>query len=240
MEQGKPGDEQTPAFILVLEDHPGLSASIVASLRSFGGWTANACPTIAALQEKVSSDGIPPLIISAQVLPDGTVEDVLDDIGVAAGGTQLLALLNADSEFDEERLRRSGVANYFVKPFNPRQMIEKVAELLGELSPFSSFRSSDVLFMDGDRNLSVRGAGGRVRLTPKEAGLLEALLENAGKIVSREFLYESLYGRKPEYEDRSADQVVASLRSKLRRNPFSRSVNIETVRGRGYRMLLIG
>ena len=124
-----------------------------------------------------------------------------------------------------------GADDYLPKPFNPRELAARVKAILRRTeAPVNRGRVevNGVVLDPGTRE--VTSDGKRVEVTTLEFDILEHLMRNAGRVVSRDGLMESLYNRKATPFDRSIDMHVSHLRRKLE---TSRSV-IKTIRGVGY------
>ncbi len=124
-----------------------------------------------------------------------------------------------------------GADDYLPKPFNPRELSARVKAVLRRTetkSNRSRVEVNGVLLDPGTREVICDGKA--VDVTTLEFDILEQLMRNAGRVVSRDGLMESLYNRKSTPFDRSIDMHVSHLRRKLE---SSRPV-IKTIRGVGY------
>jgi two-component system response regulator CpxR len=127
-----------------------------------------------------------------------------------------------------------GADDYLPKPFNPRELIARIRAILRRTS--RSATSSGPLTV-GDLHLdpAARGArldNARLDLTSVEFALLETLLRDAGHVVTREQLTETVLGRKLGSFDRVIDVHISNLRKKLGRAHGEE--RIKSVRGSGY------
>ena len=131
-----------------------------------------------------------------------------------------------------------GADDYLVKPFSPRELLARIRAVLrrSERNPdspaISSYRFGEWQLQLTRRELS-RLDGTTAPLSSGEYDMLVLLVENAGKIVSRDFLMERTRGRENTPYDRAVDIQLSRLRRKLgddSRNPQI----IKTVRGGGY------
>ena len=148
-----------------------------------------------------------------------------------AEGRVPVLLLTAMAE-PEDRVNglEQGADDYLSKPFEPRELVLRVRNLL-QRRPAADVASKDIRF-GGCRFDVVRGelyrGGDVVHLTAAEAGLLSMLTQKAGQAVSREELSMSLSGNV-----RNVDVQMTRLRRKIERDPrFPRY--LQTVRGTGY------
>lgn len=138
-----------------------------------------------------------------------------------------------------------GADDYLPKPFNPRELVARLRAILrridrerscvGERSEVSGVAgAARVTILPGERK-AVWGDRA-LKLTSTEFNMLEVLVVNAGKAVSRSELSERVFGRPLEAYDRSIDVHVSNLRHKLLDVVDGRSL-IQTVHGVGYQFL---
>ena len=124
-----------------------------------------------------------------------------------------------------------GADDYLPKPFNPRELAARVKAILRRTEARvnrGKVEVNGVALDPGTREVICDGKP--VEVTTLEFDILEQLMRNAGRVVSRDGLMESLYNRKATPFDRSIDMHVSHLRRKLE---SSRPV-IKTIRGVGY------
>ena len=167
---------------------------------------------------------------------------VLDVMMPGESGLELTRALRADGRIPvllltamaepEDRINglEQGADDYLSKPFEPRELVLRVRNLL-QRRPATDVASKDIRF-GGCRFDVVRGelyrGGDLVHLTAAEAGLLSMLAQKAGQAVSREELSISLSGNV-----RNVDVQMTRLRRKIERDQrFPRY--LQTVRGTGY------
>jgi two-component system response regulator CpxR len=127
-----------------------------------------------------------------------------------------------------------GADDYLAKPFSPRELIARLRALVRRATHFQS--AMPTMEIAGiSLNSAAREAwldGLKLSLTSVEFSLLEALLHNAGRVLSREQLTETVLGRKLASFDRVIDVHVSNLRKKL--GPDKEGERIKAVRGSGY------
>lgn len=132
-----------------------------------------------------------------------------------------------------------GADDYLPKPFNPRELVARIRAILrrtrtGEPAGGSVPEMVEVGDIELDpATRSVRQAGKAVDLTSVEFNLLEVLLREAGRVVTRERLAEAVLSRKFSPFDRSIDMHVSKVRKKLGDSEAGGNY-IKTVRGVGY------
>lgn len=138
-----------------------------------------------------------------------------------------------------------GADDYLPKPFNPRELVARIRAVQRRFeiktdSNVTQIKSSplevgDVVLNPGPRTVSTDEK--TITLTAVEFSLLHELMKNAGNVVKRDDLSETVLGRKLDVFDRSIDVHVSSLRKKL--GPKYHGVErIQSIRGVGYIYLL--
>jgi two-component system response regulator CpxR len=136
-----------------------------------------------------------------------------------------------------------GADDYLPKPFNPRELVARIRAVLRRTREGSaSGEAVPEVVSVGDIELdpatrTVRRSGELVDLTSVEFGLLEALLREAGRVVTRERLAASVLSRKFSPFDRSIDMHVSKVRKKIG-DTEGEPEHIKTVRGVGYIFVL--
>lgn len=152
-----------------------------------------------------------------------------------AGGSQTpVLMISALSDVDERIAGlRAGGDDYLVKPFAPLEMVTRIEVLLRRSSPPETTLRAGSIVLDLIRHEAMRD-GTAVPLLPMEYKLLEFLVRNAGQTISRQILFEKVWGY---YFDPGANLInvhVARLRKKLDRSGHPSP--IATVKGEGYRL----
>src|SRR5882724_1156446 len=171
------------------------------------------------------------LIILDVMLPGMDGFEILKRL--RAGGSKVPVLMLTARGEDVDRIvgLELGADDYLPKPFNPRELSARVKAILRRTETKSNrgrVEVNGVALDPGTR--AVLCDGKPVDVTTLEFDILEQRMRNAGHVVSRDGLMESLYNRKATPFDRSIDMHVSHLRRKLE---GSRSA-IKTIRGVGY------
>src|SRR5258708_31988877 len=131
-----------------------------------------------------------------------------------------------------------GADDYLPKPFNPRELVARIRAILRRAKPSKAADAPPEVLSVGDVELdpatrNVFRAGAPVELTSVEFNLLEVLLREAGRVVTRERLVNAVLSRKFMPFDRSIDMHVSKVRRKLGDSEEDGD-HIKTIRGVGY------
>ena len=148
----------------------------------------------------------------------------------------ILMLTAREEEIDRVLGLSLGADDYVIKPFSPRELVERVKAILRRtiLRPPQGFCFSyGDLTLDAEKR-RVTLAGRPVELTSVEYKLLQALIAAPGKVFSRDDLLDHIYSHGETVVDRVIDVHIGHLRQKLGDDP-SEPRFILTVRGFGYR-----
>ncbi|KJS08011.1 MAG: hypothetical protein VR73_07355 [Gammaproteobacteria bacterium BRH_c0] len=131
-----------------------------------------------------------------------------------------------------------GADDYLPKPFNPRELVARLRAVLRRMAEPGQEDDSDLIecrelqLWPGARRALLQQQP--LDLTSTEFSVLEILAKNAGKVVSKEMLYEGALGRTLSAYDRSLDMHISHLRRKL--SEVDDQMVIHTVRGTGYQL----
>src|SRR5437660_1023454 len=177
------------------------------------------------------------LVVLDVMLPGMNGFDVLRRI---RGKSRVPVLLLTARGEDVDRIvgLEIGADDYLPKPFNPRELVARIRAILRrshkgrEQDVPEVIRVGDVELDPATRSVLHRGKP--VDLTSVEFALLQVLLREAGRVVTREALVDEVLGRKFSPFDRSIDMHVSKVRKKLGDGDSDTEDHIKTVRGAGY------
>ena len=143
----------------------------------------------------------------------------------------IIMLTAKSTELDKIVGLEMGADDYVTKPFSVRELIARVKALLrraDEVVEEEILQVGDIII--NSREHTVTNAGKPVELTFKEFMLLKCLVENRGRVMTRDFLLDKIWGYEYYGESRTVDVHIRHLRSKLGEDL------ITTVRGIGYKI----
>jgi phosphate regulon transcriptional regulator PhoB len=222
------------AEVLVVEDEPDIRDLIVLHLEREGFRSRVAGGGPEALRAVRSR--APDLVILDLMLPEVDGLEVCRRLRAepATAGLPIIMLTAKTDEIDRVVGLELGADDYVAKPFSPKELMARVRAVLRRTRPpaAGTVLSAGTLRLEPERH-QVTVNGDPVPLTPKEFDLLRALLESAGRVLSREYLLNRVWGyaRADEIESRTVDVHVRRLRAKL----GAEGQRLTTVKSVGYR-----
>ncbi len=178
----------------------------------------------------------PSLVILDLMLPN---IDGLEICRQLRGESQvpILMLTAREEEIDRVLGFSLGADDYVVKPFSPRELVERVKAILRRVRPLTekpkSVLKQGSLLLDPQKH-KVSRDGQPISLTSSEYKLLRTLMTAPGRVFSRSELLRHFYEQEEAVVERVIDVHINKLRQKIEPDP-AKPVFIETVRGFGYR-----
>jgi two-component system response regulator RegX3 len=230
-----------PSFsqrVLLIEDEAPLAESISYNLVREGYAVTTAMDGDRAL-ERFRAES-PAIVILDLMLPKLSGLDVCRAIR-AESQVPIVILTAKDSEADKVAGLELGADDYVTKPFSMRELVSRVRAHLRRAgmtttrpAPPGSLGGGPVELDTESHEVRVRGKP--VRLTPKEFDLLELLLGRKGRLLTRQFLIDEIWG--PDYvgDTKTLDVHVKRLRQKIEATPHAPR-HLLTVRGLGYKFV---
>jgi two-component system response regulator RegX3 len=221
--------------VLIVEDEPAIAESVAYALKAEG------------FEARTAASGEKGLDLYEAAHPDLVILDLMlpgmDGIAVCRAlrrrsAVPIIMLTARTAEVDRVVGLEVGADDYLTKPFGMRELVARVraalrrhtmAQLPAEQRQFRDERLS----LDFERP-SVRVEGNEVQLSPKELGLLKALVSHRGRVRTRGQLLEEAWGGEEFVTQRTVDVHIRWLRRKLEPDP-EHPQYIETIRGIGYR-----
>ena len=216
---------------LIIEDDRAIADFVARGLREAGF----AVDTAADGDEGLSAaiDQQPDVIIIDLMLPKRDGLSVIDELRRRGLATPVLILSARRSVDDRVRGLQAGGDDYLTKPFAFAELLARVQALVrrASRSPEPSTLTVEDLSLDLLTRKVTRG-GTTVDLRPREFALLEYLMRNAGKVVSKTMILSHVWEYNFDPQTNIVDVLVSRLRERVDR-PFERKL-LQTVRGVGY------
>ncbi len=187
---------------------------------------------------RLAKEENPSLILLDLMIPGLDGFDVCKAIrnDVTTKEISIIMLTAKGEELDKILGLELGADDYITKPFSIRELLARIKAILRRTKSSSGseeiFKSNDIYINFDRREVSI--LDNKIELTLKEFELLEILVKNRGKILTRETLLDKIWGYEYVGETRTVDVHIRYLRKKIEvddKNPKF----IETIRGVGYR-----
>jgi two-component system, OmpR family, response regulator RegX3 len=221
--------------VLVVEDEESFSDALSYMLRKEGFEVAVATTGTAALSE-FDRNGAD-IVLLDLMLPEMSGTEVCRQLRQKSH-VPIIMVTARDTEIDKVVGLEIGADDYVTKPFSPRELVARIRAVLRRNAGEPSEASTPTLAagpvrMDVERHV-VTVSGDTVALPLKEFELLELLLRNAGRVLTRGQLIDRVWGADYVGDTKTLDVHVKRLRSKIEPEPSSPRY-ILTVRGLGYK-----
>lgn len=220
--------------ILIVDDEENILNLIDYNVRNAGYETSKAIDGKEALSlfEKEEFD----LIILDVMLPYIDGFELLKIIRKKSS-VPILMLTAKTEELDRVLGLELGADDYLLKPFSVRELIARVKAILRRTSDFIEDNNEKIITKDITIDLNGYKAffgGKEVKLTMKEFELLKYLMQNKGKVFTREILLNNIWGYDYYGDSRTVDVHIRHLRVKIEEN-LGENRYIKTIRGVGYK-----
>ena len=222
-------------LILLVDDEASIIQLAQLYLEREGFRVASVGDGQSALEEVVSQ--IPALVVLDVMLPKLDGFEVCRRLRAEDNPVAILMLTARDDDIDKIIGLELGADDYLTKPFNPRELVARVKAILRRDARASQPASATLHLADlsiDPSSREVRIGETRLNLRAKEFDLLLTLAEHRGHVLSREKLLQMAWGFDFYGQTRTVDVHVAHLRKKLAQS----SVQIETVTGVGYKLIV--
>lgn len=222
--------------VLLIEDEENLGEALEYQLQREGYEVERAIDGLAGL-ERFRTAGAD-LILLDLMLPGMSGEDICKEIR-RTSSVPIIMLTAKDAELDKILGLEFGADDYVTKPFSARELLARVKAVLRR----TSFQASDDdgvvegggIRLDSERfEVTVRGEA--VHLPRKEFELLELLMENSGRVLSRDTLIDRIWGSDYFGDSRTLDVHIKRLRAKCEEEPHDPK-HLVTIRGFGYKFV---
>jgi len=220
--------------VLVVEDEQSLREPLVYLLEKEGYDVVEAEDGIKALSQFEKEH--PDIILLDLMLPGKSGSEVCRTIR-AESNVPIIMLTAKDSEIDKVVGLEIGADDYVTKPYSTRELLARMKAILRRQTEPSVVVGSVIeagpVAMDIDRH-QVFVNGTKIAMPLKEFELLELLLENVNRVLTRGQIIDRVWGSNYYGDTKTLDVHIKRLRSKIEDDP-ARPVHLLTVRGLGYK-----
>jgi two-component system response regulator RegX3 len=221
--------------VLVVEDEESFSDALSYMLRreGFDAVVAGAGPEALDEFDRNGAD----IVLLDLMLPGLPGTEVCRQLR-ARSGVPIIMLTAKDSETDKVVGLELGADDYVTKPYSARELVARIRAVLrrrGDAEPPSeAVLEAGPVRMDVERHV-VAVEGQQVALPLKEFDLLELLMRNAGRVLTRMQLIDRVWGSDYVGDTKTLDVHVKRLRAKIEPDPANPKFLL-TVRGLGYKL----
>jgi DNA-binding response OmpR family regulator len=213
-------------IVLVVEDDPSVRELVDFHLARSGFTVVQAADAATAFELVERSDAV----VLDWMLPGMSGIEWLRRLRTGGSAAKPVLMLTARaSEIDRVEGLESGADDYLVKPFSAAELVARVRSLLRRVRPPARLTVGALVIDLEGATATLDGAS--VPLTRREFELLAHLAATPGRVFSRSELLDRVWGEDFVGTERTVDQHVAQLRARIG------APHIETVRGRGYRLV---
>lgn len=224
------------AKILVLEDEQAIGDMVDIILRKEGFFDIDVCTTYYEAETLILKKSYDLYILDI-MLPDGTGLELAEQIRKQTDAP-IFFLTAKTSDADKLRGFMHGADDYITKPFNPMELAARVKVQTSRY--FSSMNKGRVFYDYGLFQLDVDAAeltvnGKNIAIPGKQFHLLRLFCQHPNQVLSKEQLYESVWGLDSFIDDNTIMVHIRRLREKIEVDP-SRPTLLKTVRGIGYKL----
>lgn len=215
--------------ILVVEDDNGLQKYLKELLTENGYNVHISVDGVSALEYLKKAE--PDLVVLDLGLPNVTGETVCLEIRKKYPELPVIILTARDTVSDIVRGLDLGADDYMTKPFNADEFLARIkTRLRKSMNDSTTLRVAD-LELD-TKTLEVKRGNKQLQLTPKEFQLLQYLMSNQGRVLTREMILNRIWLYSPDIETRVVDVYMGYLRKKVDGETEKKLIN--SVRGFGY------
>lgn len=227
--------------VLIVEDELSLAEGLRFNLDA-EGYAADVAGTGEAALDRLIDSKYDAIVLDV-MMPGKSGFDVATELRERGDYTPILMLTALGRPEDVLLGFESGADDYLAKPFDLNILLARVNGLIRRnnwsQSERSSVESSTMFDINGRKidleNLTLTNGDETIRLTLMEAKLLEYMISNKGKPVSRKSILEDVWQLQEDTDTRAIDNFIVRLRRYVEDEPNSPKI-VETVRGVGYRL----
>lgn len=183
----------------------------------------------------MAETGIYDVIILDRMLPDMDGVELLKSIRAVDISTPVIFLTAKDTVSNKIEGLDAGADDYLIKPFDNSELLARIRALSRraiQLLPDNIITVGALCLNMVQHEVSANGT--IIKLTPKEAQLLEILMRNKNQVLHKELIFDRVWGFEQEAEISNVELYVFYLRKKI--DFFKYGISLDTIRSVGYRL----
>ena len=227
--------------ILLVEDEHSIADPVIYNLKQEGFSVTHVDEGPIALE--IFSEESFDLIILDLMLPEISGLDICRSIRKESD-VPIIMVTAKDSEADRVTGLELGADDYVTKPFSVRELMSRVRAVLRRTTTTTKTNKIDKSIKSGNIEINLSKYEAKVDdknidLTPREFELLYAFCENEGNLMSREQIFDEIWGYSFIGNTKTLDVHIQRIREKIEKNP-RKPKKLVTVRGVGYKLVTDG
>ena len=227
--------------LLLVEDEPHIAFSLILNLEAEGFEVVHASDGAQAIQDFATKGPFHAIILDV-MLPEMDGFQVAQAIRIHDVRVGILMLTARSGENDRLLGFKAGVDDYIAKPFHLKELLARVRRMTERTNLYLNAKpaaaSDEItvgqLHLNFNQLLLTHGDKAHA-VTKLEADFLRELMEQPGRVISREHLLEKVWGVRSTTETRTIDNFVVRLRKMIEVDPKNPKLLI-SVRGKGYKL----
>lgn len=217
--------------ILIVEDNQNIADGIKYAIEK-EQYSVKICKTMRTTKEYINNYNYD-LILLDIVLPDGNGLELYKYIK-SKSNVPIIFVTAKDTEDDIVKGLELGANDYVIKPFRMRELIARIKGILKRNEISSNQQIGNIKFNEQDNIIYKNDE--RIYLTALEYKLMSILIENRGRLVTREYLLSRIWDISANFvNDNTLTVYMKRLREKIEDNPNKPEI-IKTIRGVGYKI----
>jgi DNA-binding response OmpR family regulator len=219
------------AKLLIVGNHKELAQTLASELEG-GGYVGDVLGTVTEARAALDTGDYAALILTLD-LSDGDGLAILHEIRLREDRTPIIVVSAPDNVYDRVDVLRNGAADYFAGPFACEELVTRLETILRRHGQRrATLQMANLLFDPIHRQAFIDQQ--LQMLSPRQAAVLELLIRQQGRVVSKELVERQLFGGDGQLASNAIEVYVHRLRRKLIDN--GAKVEIRTIRGIGYLM----
>mgnify|MGYP001168334722 FL=1 len=227
--------------ILLVEDEHSIAEPVIYNLKQEGFSVTHVDEGPIALE--IFSEESFDLIILDLMLPEISGLDICRSIRKESD-VPIIMVTAKDSEADRVSGLELGADDYVTKPFSVRELMSRVRAVLRRTTTTTKTNKNDKSIKSGNIEINLSKYEAKVDdknidLTPREFELLYAFCENEGNLMSREQIFDEIWGYSFIGNTKTLDVHIQRIREKIEKDP-RKPKRLVTVRGVGYKLVTDG